>query len=294
MSAAFTTQDEELIGGYKVVRLLLRGQSCDIMEVVQVSTGKRYALKQLREAGAADSETRRAFAFEARLGTQLSHPNLIRVVEFVDSRRELPYFVMEYFPSVHLRQAIKDRAKHNFDSSRMRRVVTQAAGALGYMHDKGWIHRDIKPENILVNKVGETRVIDYALARRPPGLLGKLFGGRPPCQGTDSYMSPEQILRRHPTPAADMYSFGVTCYEMATGRQPFRANSRNELLQKHLRTPPPSPIVYNKEVTPEFADLLLAMIQKDPAKRPGSMREFLTRFGRTRMFTGDPDPLSAV
>ena len=96
-------------------------------------------------------------------------------------------------------------------------------------------------------------------------------------------MSPEQIRREPPAPTADIYSFGITCYELACGRQPFRANSRTELLNKHLRESPARRRSYNKEITPEFSDLVMEMIRKKPADRPQSLHEFLSRFAR------DPD-----
>ena len=70
----------------------------------------------------------------------------------------------------------------------MHRIIEQAAGALAYMHDKGWVHRDVKPENILFNKSGEVRVIDYALAKRVAGGFSKMFGGKVPRQGTQTYI----------------------------------------------------------------------------------------------------------
>ena len=292
MATGVEAHGDERIGGYRVVRTLLRGQSCDILEVVQDTSSRRFALKQLREAGAASGEERRAFGFEAKLGMELSHPNLIRVYEYV--KEALPYFVMEYFPSNHLRMNIAQPDKFPLSTSRLRKVIEQTAQALSYMHEKGWVHRDVKPENVLVNKVGDARVIDYALALKPSGGLSKLFGGKPPCQGTPSYMSPEQILRRPVSISADIYSFGVVCYEMVVGRQPFRANSRTELLQKHIRDQPIPPASVNKEVTPEYSDLIVSMLQKDPAKRPPDLREFLLRFRRVRVFKSDPNPMDAA
>ena len=77
--------------------------------------------------------------------------------------------------------------------------------------------------------------------RKIPTGLGKLFAGKPPRQGTHSYMSPDQILRLPPAIPADIYSFGITCYELACGRQPFRANSPGELLNKHIKDQPSPP-----------------------------------------------------
>jgi serine/threonine protein kinase len=172
----------------------------------------------------------------------------------------------------------------------LHRIIEQAAGALSYMHSKGWVHRDIKPENILFNKSGEVRVIDYALAKKTASGFSKIFGGKVGREGTRTYISPEQIRCEAPSASADIYSFGITCYELACGRPPFRANSSQELLEKHLGEKPIPLTAHNKQVAPEFNDLIMKMIQKRPADRFSSMDEFLSRFRSIRIFVDDPDP----
>src|SRR5262249_54555316 len=110
--------------------------------------------------------------------------------------------------------------------------------------------------------------------------------------GTRTYISPEQIRCEPPVPSTDIYSFGITCYELACGRPPFRANSSQELLEKHLGERPLPLTTHNKQVTPEYNDLVLQMIQKRPADRFTSLHEFLTRFRSVRVFQDDPDPLA--
>jgi eukaryotic-like serine/threonine-protein kinase len=282
---------EDRIGKYRIVRTISLGQASEIMEAVQDGQPKRFALKQLLESRSEEPAERKAFEYEAKIGMEFSHPNMIRVYEFVKDKRR-PYFVMEYFPSQHLRLPIGKPKQYPLTGDRKHRILEQSAAALAYMHDKGWVHRDLKPENILFNKGGEARLIDYALALRVKTGLGKLFGGKVKCQGTHSYMSPEQILCLAPAPTSDIYSFGVTCYELACGRQPFRANSKGDLLRKHLKEQASPPTVFNKDITPEFSDLVLKMIRKKPAERPQSMHEFMSNFSRIRIYKDDSDPMA--
>ncbi|MDB5350943.1 MAG: serine/threonine protein kinase [Planctomycetota bacterium] len=280
---------EEKIGNYKYVRTLLNGQNSTVMEVVQDNTGKRFAMKQMLSSRAENKDERKIFELEAKLGMELRHPNLIRVYDFVRDRHQ-PYFVMEYFPSQHLRLALGKRDLYEQIKPKLHRIITQAAAGLAYMHDRGWVHRDIKPENMIYNKTAELRVIDYALALKVKFGLAKMFASKPPCAGTHSYMSPEQIRQLPVALTADIYSFGITCYELACGRQPFRANSANELLNKHLTEMPSPPTAHNKEITQEFSDLVMKMIKKKPADRPQSLHEFMSLFSRARIYKTDPMP----
>jgi serine/threonine protein kinase len=281
-----STASEDRIGNYRFVRTIHPGATSVVMEV-EDATGRRFALKQLLASRAQEREERRAFEHEAKLGMELRHPNLVRVFEYVKDPVQ-PYFVMDNFTSYHLKLPIACPSRYPMPKAQLHRIVSQAAQALAYMHDKGWVHRDVKPENILTNKTGEVRVIDYALAMRPMSGLRKLFGGKIPRQGTASYIAPEQIRCQPPTPLADIYSFGITCYELACGRPPFRANSLQELLNKHLQERPIPLTMHNKLVTPEFNDLVLKMLMKRTADRLDSLHEFLTRFRTVRIFQDDP------
>jgi serine/threonine protein kinase len=282
-----STIGEDRIGDYRFVRMIHPGATSVVMEVVQDGTQKRFALKQLLASRAEERDERKQFEHEARIGMDLRHPNLVRVHEFVKDP-EQPYFVMDHFPSFHLKLPIARPSVYPMPKTQLHRILEQAAAGLAYMHDKGLVHRDVKPENILANKSGEVRVIDYALAMRPLSGLRKLFGGKVPRQGTPSYIAPEQIRCDSPTPLADIYSFGITCYELACGRPPFRANSLQELLNKHLQERPIPLVMHNKLVTTEFNDLILKMLMKRPEDRLDSLHEFLTRFRSVRIFQDDP------
>jgi eukaryotic-like serine/threonine-protein kinase len=290
MAAETTSATDDRIGGFRFVRMIHPGATSIVLEVIQESTQRRFALKQLLESHVSAAE-RKAFAFEAKLGMQLRHPNLIRVHEYFRDPVQ-PYFIMDLFPAIHMKLPIARPSVYPMPVAQLHRIIEQAAAALHSMHEKRWVHRDVKPENILINKSGDVRVIDYALAMRPLSLFQLMIGAKAPRQGTRSYMSPEQIRRESPTPSADIYSFGITCYEIACGRPPFRANSENELLQKHLSERPGPPTMHNPAITPEFSDLVLKMIQKKPANRPASLEEFRLAFSRLRIYKDDPDPMA--
>jgi eukaryotic-like serine/threonine-protein kinase len=291
VSAEMNTTSDDRIGGYRYIRTIHPGATSVVMEVLQEGTQRRFALKQLLASHAEDRDDYKAFMHEAKLGMELRHTNLIRVLEFVKDSSQ-PYFVMELFTGYHLKLPIARPSVYPLPRTLLHRIVEQAATGLAYMHDKGWVHRDVKPENILFNKSGEVRVIDYALARRQAAGLLKMFEGKIPRQGTKTYMSPEQIRCESPAPTADIYSLGISCYELACGRPPFRANSSQELLEKHLSERPLPLTAHNQKVTPEFNELVLKMIQKRPADRFSSLHEFISRFRSVRIFQDDEDPLA--
>src|SRR6185437_15108061 len=108
---------------------------------------------------------------------------------------------------------------------RLKRLIELTALSLAHMHENGWIHRDIKPDNILFSKGSELRVIDFSLASRPTGGgLGALFKSKKNIlvQGTRTYMAPEQIKKQPLTFQTDIYNFGVTVFELLTGKTPFQ------------------------------------------------------------------------
>jgi serine/threonine protein kinase len=274
---------------------MMTGQTSQVWEAIQEVTGRRYALKMLLPERAREPEHCKYIHTEAKVGKLLMHPKIIKVFEYFRDKGN-PHFVMEFFPGANLKVRVmhvwysaggairdveKDRKKSEFILTSAAPIIEQSAEALAYMHDKGWLHKDVKPDNILVNGVGEVRLIDFALAEP----IRKWFGGRGPVQGTRSYMSPEQIRNEKLDARADLYSFGCTIFEMLTGRPPFRADSPKSLLEKHLYEKVRTPRSINPALTEEMDDLIMRMLSKKQKDRPDNLHEFLAKFRGIRIFS---------
>jgi len=264
---------------------MMTGQSSQVWECIQEGTGRRYALKLLLPERVSDPEHRRYIETEAKVGRQLLHPKVIKVFEYFRSK-DNPHFVMEFFPGANMKQRLM--RKSDIVTQNAASIIEQAGDALAYMHDKGWLHKDIKPDNLLVNGVGEVRLIDFALAERISSRWARIFSKRKTVKGTRSYMSPEQIRGEHLDERADLYSFGCTLFEMLVGRPPFRADSPKALLEKHLYEKVRSPRTLNSALTPEIDDLIMRMLEKDRTKRLENMHEFLAKFRGVKLFSTSP------
>lgn len=264
---------EETVGGYRLLRHIVTGQASQVWEVVEVNSMRHFAMKLLLPEKARDSVHRQFLFHEAEVGQQLAHPNIIRIVK-VDRGASNPHFVMEYFPAGSLKLRIM-RKEHDFLREKGQDILKQAATGLAFMNAKGWVHRDVKPDNVLVASSGDVRIIDFAIAQRIPTGWAKFFRRKNKPQGTRSYMSPEQIRGQPLDGRADIYSFGAMCYEMMTGRPPFRGASSQDLLHKHIIEKPITPRQYNPEVSEPFAELILRMLAKKKEDRPRDFHEVL-------------------
>lgn len=279
---------EEVIGGYRLLNCRGTGQNSQVWEVVEQTSHRHFAMKLLLPERIKNRTLRQMLLHEARVGKELAHVNVIKIVA-VCSDPKNPYYVMEFFPagSLKLRLMHKD---FGFIHERAHSIFKQAATGLAYMNASGWIHRDVKPDNMLVNSAGELKLIDFALAIRQQGrsFFSWLFRRKPVVQGTRSYMSPEQIRGEPLDPRADIYSFGCTLYELTTNRPPFRAVTSQDLLAKHIVEKPTTPAVHNPELTDEFCNLVLMCLAKKRQDRPETFHDVLRMLNTLRVYKTDP------
>ena len=285
----------EIIGGYRLRTLLQTGQKSQVFEVVETRSNRHFAMKVLLPEAATEAEARAELFNDAEVGIKMAHQNVIRIHK-VERSKERPYFVMEFFPSGSLRLRLQAKDT-KFIREHARKIFREAATGLAYMNAMGYVHRDVKPDNILVNAVGETKIIDFALTtkiQKPAGFLSKLFAGmtgkKTRVAGTKSYMSPEQILKSGLDGRADVYSYGCTLFELTTGRKPFVGMTEQELLTKHFTEKPMSPVNYNKDLTDEFGQVVLKMLAKKREDRYASFHEFLIALRKVKIFKDEKLP----
>lgn len=270
----------EIVGGYRLRSLLQTGQTSQVFEVVEPTSHRHFAMKLLLPEAASNPEHRRALFNEAEVGEKLTHANVIRIHK-VNRAKDTPHFIMEFFPSgsLRLRLQAKDFA---FIKEHSRKIFKGVATGLAYMNAMGYVHRDVKPDNILVNAIGETKIIDFAISKKIPKGLARWFYRKGKPQGTPSFMSPEQITNIIPDARSDIYSFGCTLYELTTGRPPFRGSTRDDLLMRHFKEKPAPPQAYNADLTDEFSDFAVKLLAKRMTDRPKNFHEVLMMFKKVK------------
>jgi serine/threonine protein kinase len=220
---------------------------------------------------------------EYLVGKKIDHPSIIKMYAFAWDDRGQPYLAMEWFASWNMKRWLLQGGEEF--TRLIPQIIDQAGEALSYFNKMGWVHRDVKPDNFLVSESGEVKLIDFALAQPIRHGLAKFFAFRSRViQGTKSYMSPEQIRGDVLDERADVYSFACTVHELVSGKPLFTGSSVNELLSKHLKSPPSSLEALRPSVTKEFAQLVRRSLSKKPKDRPKTVGEFLREFRAIRVF----------
>lgn len=279
--------DDELIDGtYKLVMCIATGGSSQVWECIEQASGRHLAMKLLKQDSPDFKENKVGLKHEADVLKTLDHPLIIKFDRFSTSR-DNTYMTMEHFRAANVKLQLKSdiRSVH----VRARTLFESICQALSHVHSRGWVHRDIKPDNVLMNKVGEIRLVDYSLSSKEVKGFSKLIGGGKlkTIQGTRTYIAPETIRKQTPTFQTDLYSLGILFFEVLTGRTPFQAATPEELLKRHLRDEPVNASELNKNVTPEMDRIIFRLLKKKPVDRPASVDEVLSELKRIRIFKED-------
>lgn len=282
----------ELIGGYRLRTLLQTGAVSQVFEVIEPKSGLHYAMKILLPEHADNKEHRAILFHEFEIGQKMKHPNVVSILK-VSKDLKNPHFIMEFFPSGSLRKKLQLQSAENkqFINKYAKKIFKEMATGLAYMNSGGYVHRDVKPDNILVNAIGQTKIIDFAIAlKKETGFFAKLLAKQKARQGTPSFMSPEQIRNEGLDGRADIYSYGATLYEILCGRPPFRGNSQQDLLMKHMKEKPYPLTAHNPDVTDEFSNFVInKLLAKKKEDRPPNFHEVMIAMKKLRVLKSVPD-----
>ena len=275
----------KMLGKVRVDMFLARGGMADVFIGTHTTLQRAVAIKFLKGDLQDNPELRERFEREARVIAMLRHPNIVQVFDF-DTFENQPYLVMEYVPGTSLGTYLRELHKNNgrLDINQINKLLGKLAGALKYAHDNDVIHRDIKPANILLtsrtNPIAagkplaedvEPIITDFGLVRFTQSNKQTSTGV---ITGTPVYMSPEQARGDRVDARTDVYSLGVTVYEMLAGRVPFDSDSTLSLLHMQIYDPPP-PI---EGISSDLQDVMNRALAKNPEERFTSSIEFAEAF----------------
>jgi serine/threonine protein kinase len=255
------------VGNYRLISLLGHGGFAEVYLGEHVYLKTQAAIKML-QARLSSSEDLDSFLKEAQMIARLSHPNIVRILDF-GVAGETPFLVMDYAPYGTLRQ--RHKQGECLPTKTVVQYVKQISDALQYAHDDKLIHRDVKPENMLVGRRNEILLSDFGIA-----LIAQSsrYQSTQDVVGTVAYMSPEQIQDR-PRPASDQYSLAIVVYEWLSGQRPFRG-SFTELCAQHMFAPVPPLCEKAPAISSRVEQVVMTALAKEPKERFDSVRAFAT------------------
>ena len=259
------------IGHYTIVSELGRGGMGVVYKAHEESLNRFVAIKVLGEQLSGDPSFVARFVREAQAAAALSHPNIIQIF-FIGEDDGRHYFVMEFVKGKSLLAMVREEGR--IENPRATQFMLQAANGLAAAHDKGFLHRDVKPANLLVDESGRLKIADFGLVLPQEAATRLTATGM--LVGTPGYLSPEQCMAQPMDTRTDIYSLGVTFYEILSGRMPFQADSPLALLGKILHEEPPDITTLNERVDKNTRAIVHRMIAKDRDKRYQSCHELIS------------------
>jgi serine/threonine protein kinase len=255
------------VGDYEVIAQLGAGGMGRVFKVRNIISNREEAMKILLPDFASDPDLAARFMAEIRTLAGLEHPGIAQLRTAFQHNNQF-VMVMEYVEGTTLEKLasqIRLPLGHVLDYS------MQVLAALNYAHQHGVTHRDIKPANIMVTTHGTVKLMDFGIAKtaedrqltRPGSTMGSVY-----------YMSPEQVQGDTVDGRSDLYSYGVTLYELLTGRKPFQADTSYSILNAHMHQAPTPPLEVNPEIPPQLSTIVLRALEKKPQDRFQTAEDF--------------------
>ncbi|MGN0754509.1 MAG: Stk1 family PASTA domain-containing Ser/Thr kinase [Aristaeellaceae bacterium] len=259
--------DKILAGRYVLVEQIGVGGMAIVYRAIDRNTGHSVAVKLLKPEFNRDAEFVSRFQREAEAASKMTHHNIVNLLDVgMDGGNR--YLIMEYVRGKTLKEVIQEKGR--LSAPVAVQITIRILSALQHAHQNGIIHRDIKPQNILVHADGHIKVADFGIARMANSST--LTRGDA-VMGSVHYFSPEQAQGKGTDVTSDLYSVGVTLYEMLTGRVPFDGDSQVAIAMQHLHATPEPIRRYAPDVPEAICHVCMKAMEKDPVNRYRSARE---------------------
>jgi len=266
------------IGSYRILEKLGEGGMGVVYKAIDTSLERTVAIKVLSSELSRNPELVARFRNEARAQANLNHTNLATLYAFL-VQESTAAMVMEFVDGETFEQMVMRRGP--IPAVEGIPLFKQALLGIGYAHRAGIVHRDIKPSNLMVNRMGIVKVMDFGIAK-VMGSRGMTKTGTQ--MGTGWYMSPEQVLNKPVDIRSDVYSLGVTLYQMVSAHVPFEADSDFQIMSDHVHTAPPLPTRFYPYIPKGIENAILKALEKNPDARFQTVEEFGSALERPEDF----------
>lgn len=277
----------KLVLNYEIKSIIGEGGMGSVYLAEHTQVNRKVAIKVLKSQFTKNEEIKARFKNEASTMAHLNHPNIVSLFDYLEDDSGL-YLIMEYVEGKPLDEYI-ELVTGPMPGDVSLPIFEKVLSAFNYAHEQGVVHRDIKPANIIIGNNGQVKVLDFGIARLL-GDIGQNLTKTGTQMGTVFYMSPEQVQGKKVDQRSDIYSLGVTFYQMLTGINPYKGiTTEYEVYNKIVKEDLPNP----KEIYPGVPDFLSSILrkalQKDPSDRFQSCADFLSA-----IHTGESIVLSAL
>ena len=252
---------------YEILEKIGTGGMADVYKAVDNKLSRNVAVKVLKQEFSENENFVSKFRVEAQAAAGLMHPNVVNVYD-VGEEDGIYYIVMELVEGITLKKYIEKKARLSFEEAVS--IAIQVGLGIEAAHEKHIIHRDIKPQNIIISLAGKVKVTDFGIAKAATSntITSNVMG-------SVHYTSPEQARGGYSDEKSDIYSLGITMFEMLTGRVPFNGETTVAIAIKHIQEPMPSPRDFVPELPYSLEDIVLKCCEKSPDRRYQNMQELV-------------------
>ena len=255
---------------YDIVDFIGKGGFSTVFKLKDKSLNRLCALKIMSKELISEPQMVERFILEAKFYARLDHPNIVKIYDF-GTHNEIAYIIMEYIDGVELKKYITKNFPIPIE--KVVAISRDLSSVLEYIHAKGIIHRDIKPSNVMLqNSDGRAMLTDFGLAK---SLGTTKFTATGRILGSPHYLSPEQARGDNVDIRTDIYSLGITLFELASGKVPYDGGTPVQIIFKHVKEKPPRPSKIYPEINSDFERIILKAIRKKPKDRYSNTTEIL-------------------